>query len=70
MKRWLSRGVAISLAVLTLAAASVTGVAAADDRSLVPSSKLDDRPYRGIALVSVADRIGRVPASSSPRARS
>jgi V8-like Glu-specific endopeptidase len=57
MERWLSRGVAIGLAVLTLAAASVTGVAAADDRSLVPSSKLDDRPYRGIALVSVADRI-------------
>lgn len=67
MARWLSRGFATTLAVLVLAAATITGVAAADDRSLVPRHQLDDRPYRGIALVSVADRVVCTGFIISPR---
>jgi V8-like Glu-specific endopeptidase len=57
MARWLSRGLVAILAVAVLAGVSVSGAVAATDRSLVSGSKLTERPWRGIALVSVADRV-------------
>lgn len=53
-----SRPILISLlAMLLVAAFGVTSTVAADGSSLVPSSKLDDRPWRGITLVSIGDRV-------------
>lgn len=55
--RWSSRLLVSILAVVVLASVSVTGTLAADSTSLVPGSKLSERPWRGIALVSIAERV-------------
>jgi V8-like Glu-specific endopeptidase len=58
MTRRFSRWLAAVLAVIVLTGMSVSvGAAATGDRSLVSSSQLTERPFRGITLVSVGDRI-------------
>lgn len=57
MMRWASRLLVPALAVVLLTSMGVTGVAAADGTTLVPASKMHERPWRGIALVSIADRV-------------
>lgn len=58
MNRWLPRAVAALLALVIVASVSVTtALGATGDRSLVSASQLTQRPFRGIALVSVGDRV-------------
>ncbi len=57
MSRWTSRWLVSMLALVVLASVSVTGAVAADSTSLVPDSQLDQRPWRGITLVTVGDRV-------------
>jgi V8-like Glu-specific endopeptidase len=57
MSRRSSRLLVSLLGALMLASVNLSGVVAADSTSLVPSSKLDQRPWRGITLVTVADRV-------------
>jgi len=56
MTRWLSRGLAAFLVVLIVATVSVSAAAAAD-RTLISSEKLTQRPFRGITLVAIGDRV-------------
>ncbi len=58
MSRWFGRVVAVLvISLLALGSGLSVAQAAEGDFSLVPSSKLFEKPFRGIALVTVADSI-------------
>ena len=57
MRRWLPRALVALLVLVVAAVGSVSAALAAPDRSLVPSAKLTQRPFRGITLVAVGDNV-------------
>mgnify|MGYP001812015571 CR=1 FL=1 len=58
MSRWLVRSLVVALvAVFALGSGWSVASAAEGDRSIVPVSKLTEKPFRGITLVTVADRV-------------
>ena len=58
MTRWLGRLLAVAIiSVLALGAGLSVAQAAEGDHSLVPRSKMSDKPFRGTVLVTVADRV-------------
>ena len=57
MTRTLARLLMLVVVALALAAGAGLTQAADDDPSLVPRSKLTERPYRGLTLVTVGDRV-------------
>jgi len=57
MTRWLARVLAMTVIAVLAVGSSINATEAAEgDFSLVPASKLKDRPFRGIALVTVGNR--------------
>ena len=64
----LTRLVAVAvMVVLTLGLGASAAEAAEGDRSLVPASKLRDKPFKSIALVTVGDRVVCTGFVVSPR---
>lgn len=58
MTRWLGRVLAVAIiSILALGSGLSVAQAADGDASLVPRSKLADKPFRGTVLVTVADRV-------------
>lgn len=58
MTRWFGRVVAVLvISLLALGSGLSVAQAAEGDFSLVPRAKLSDKPFRGVTLVTVADRV-------------
>ena len=58
MNRWLVRFVAlIVIATLAVGAGFSTAAAVEGAKSMVPKSKLTEKPFRGITLITIGDRV-------------
>jgi V8-like Glu-specific endopeptidase len=58
MTRWLTRALVVMFVVALAAASGLEAVSASEgDYSMVPRSRLMERPYRGVALVTVGDQV-------------